>query len=99
MMRSSAHLDKCAMCTAAKYRVSSTKSRSLTASMLLGQTPPTKPSSLAISCLSTPKGFPAKAPVANAIDVTLRQSYSPPRANLQRASMMPGKSLSVGLLV
>jgi hypothetical protein len=37
-------------------------SRSLTASMLLGHTPPTMPSSLAINCLSTRKGLPASAP-------------------------------------
>ena len=61
-MRSSAKRDRCVMHSAAQNCVSATKSRSETASMELGQTPPKNPRSAASARRSTPNGLPASAP-------------------------------------
>mmetsp|Transcript_9600 Transcript_9600/g.29218 ORF Transcript_9600/g.29218 Transcript_9600/m.29218 type:complete len:218 (-) Transcript_9600:347-1000(-) len=61
-MRSSAHLDRWVMIMEEQNMASITQSLSDTASMLLGHTPSKKPRSSAMTCLSTPKGLPARAP-------------------------------------
>ena len=57
---------KCSIISAAKKRNSATKSRSLTASMLLGLMAP-KPRSVASATRSMPKGLPASAPLPSGI--------------------------------
>lgn len=98
MMRSSAHLERCARWAAVKNSVSRTKSRSLTASMLFGQTPPIKPSSLAIFCLSTLKGLPASAP-AHTIpcQLPMKKDYTYQRRLASRNTPDPkGKVATLG---